>query len=190
MKKRFFLIIVLIALLIILGCSKSQYRKGKYVGYIADEYGDVIVEVMVEDNEIKKVEILNPVRREDNYSYQPAIEEFEKFPQRVISSQSVDVDAVAKATGSHEKYVKATEMALNIAANRYTGQTYYGVSRDYENGHLVVRAVIEDSKIKDSEIIPAKLPGDTLVKNKEVAHNSRNYKEAVEEILKAARIND
>jgi len=140
------------------GAAAQDFNDGEYVGYVPGDHGDIVIEVKVNFGEITGVEILNNLKT-TQYPHEPAREYFINFPSAVIRNQGTEgIDAVSGATGSHNSYTEAVDMALSIARGNYDGNTYYGVSRDYAHGHYLVEAVIEEEEIKDVSIITAKNP--------------------------------
>lgn len=156
------LITLLTILVLLVGFSgivgAQELTDGEYVGYVPGDHGDIVIEVKVNFNEITGVEILNNLKTTE-YSHEPAREFFVNFPSAVIKNQGTEgIDVISGATGSHESYTTAVDMALSIAKGNYDKNIYYGVSRDYEHGHYLVKAVIEGEEIKSVEIITAQNP--------------------------------
>ncbi|MBM7624732.1 FMN-binding protein [Sporohalobacter salinus] len=168
MKKVLIVALVLLILVFQIGLAKNnRYKPGTYIGYIPNKHGDVVIKVQVNKEKITNVEILNPIKKKGEYPHPPAVKLFKKFPKQVIKKQSVDVDTIAGATHSYHNYVKAVKKALSIAKDEYKGDTYYGISKDYEDhGYVLLKTVINKEKIKDVEIIPAKTKKDNLALDK------------------------
>lgn len=140
------------------GAAAQDLNDGEYVGYLPDDHGDIVIEVKVNFGEITGVEVLNNLKT-TQYQHEAAREYFVNFPSAVIRNQGTEgIDAVSGATGSHESYTEAVNMALSIARGNYDGNTYYGVSRDYGHGHYLVEAVIEGEEIKSINLITAANP--------------------------------
>ncbi|WP_018249907.1 FMN-binding protein [Orenia marismortui] len=136
--------------------ANSKYRDGKYIAYVADEHGDIVIELTINRAKIDKVEIISPIKN-DNYPNKAAIEFYNKFPQEVVDKQSNEVDLISGATKSYNQYRKATDIALAIASGRYEGNVYYGIAKDYkDHGYVLLEVTIEEDLIKDVEIIPAR----------------------------------
>lgn len=107
-----------------------------------------MIEVKIKFNEITGVEILNNLKTTE-YPHEQACEYFVNFPSAVIRNQGTEgIDMIFSATGSHENYTKAVDIALSRAKGNYDENTYYGVGRDYEHGHYLVEAVIKGEEIK------------------------------------------
>jgi uncharacterized protein with FMN-binding domain len=157
----------------------QDLNDGEYVGYLPDDHGDVVIEVKVKFGEITGVEILNNIKT-TKYPHEAAREYFVNFPSAVIRNQGTEgIDAISGATGSHESYTEAVDMAVSIANGTYEGNTYYGVGRDYGHGHYLVKAVIEGEEIQSVEIITANDPeNEALVGDK--VEGDYPYEEAVE----------
>lgn len=140
------------------GVAAQDLNDGEYVGYVPDDHGDIIIEVKVNFGEITGVEVLNNLKT-TQYSHEPAREYFINFPSAVIRNQGTEnIDVISGATGSHESYTEAVNMAISIANGNYEGNTYYGVSRDYAHGHYLVEAVIAGEEIKSVNLITAANP--------------------------------
>ena len=122
----------------------ADYKDGEYIGFSPSDHGDLVVAVAIQNGYISNVEILSPVKHE--YKYEAGKEAYYKFPQQVINNQSTDVDAISGATSSYESYPAAVDMALAMAAGTYEGNKYYGVSRDYNHGHVVLEVTLNDAK--------------------------------------------
>ncbi|HKL12412.1 MAG TPA: FMN-binding protein [Halanaerobiales bacterium] len=136
----------------------QDLNDGQYVGYVPGDHGDIVIEVKVNFGEITGVEILNNLKT-TQYPHEQAREYFVNFPSAVIRNQGTEgIDAISGATGSHNSYTEAVDMALSIARDNYDDNTYYGVSRDYAHGHYLVEAVIEGEEIKSINLITAKNP--------------------------------
>ena len=152
----FAVLVLLVAFSGIVGAQ--ELSDGEYVGYLPGDHGDIVIEVKVNFNEITGVEILNNLKT-TKYPHEQAREFFVNFPSAVIRNQGTEgIDVISGATGSHESYTKAVDMALNIAKGNYDKNTYYGVSRDYAHGHYLVKAVIEGEEIQSIELITAQNP--------------------------------
>ncbi len=89
----------------------NQYQDGVYTG-IADAFGpDLTVEVTLQDNQIKAIEIVS--HNEQNISfYGPA---FEAVPDAIMDAQSTQVDSVSGATYSSIGIKNAVIDALSQA---------------------------------------------------------------------------
>lgn len=161
------------------GAAAQELNDGEYVGYVPGDHGDIVIEVKVNFGEVTGVEILNNLKT-TQYPHEQAREYFVNFPSAVISNQGTEgIDAISGATGSHESYTKAVDMALSIASGNYDDNTYYGVSRDYEHGHYLVKAVIEGEEIQSVEIITAKNPEEEALVGDKV-EGEYPHEEAVE----------
>jgi len=177
-------LVTLLAVLVLLAAfsgivGAQELSDGEYVGYVPGDHGDIVIEVKVNFNEITGVEILNNLKTTE-YPHEQAREFFVNFPSAVIRNQGTEgIDVISGATGSHEDYTKAVNMALSIAKGNYDENTYYGVSRDYEHGHYLVKAVIEGEEIKSVEIVTAKNPEEEALVGDKV-EGEYPYEEAVE----------
>ncbi|MFW6287931.1 MAG: FMN-binding protein [bacterium] len=161
MKKISLLVLILfLCSLTVSTYAAGEYRDGVYVGYVDRTYpeyvglGDCVIEVVIAQGKIADVDIINPFKL-NYHSYKPGKDAFFEFPHMILESQSTDVEIISGATRSSKDYIKAIDMALSIADGSYQGNKYYGVSRDYENGHVLTEITVEDNKITAARIIPA-----------------------------------
>lgn len=117
-KKRGVLLIavLLVAALLIVGCSSSEPAPGssadggqveKKVGEGQGFHGPIKVEVTLTDGKITAVEVLE--HSETAGVSDPAIEQ---IPQRIIEAQSAEVDAVSGATMTSKGIMEAVANAL------------------------------------------------------------------------------
>lgn len=133
--------------------ADSSYKDGTYVGFVADDHGDVVIEVRIERGAITDVNMLNPFKL--NYSYEAGKKAFLEWPYLVLANQSLEFDAIAGATSSITEYTAATEMALAIASGTYKGNKYYGVVEDFGHGHVVVEITVDNGKISAAKLVTA-----------------------------------
>ncbi len=147
---RRFMIVALVAVLtvgIFATMALAEYNSGEYIGVALDEeHGHTVVAVSIWNNHIVNVEIINQVKHE--YPYEAGITAYLEYPGEVLAKQAGDIDAVAGATGSYVSYNAAVEMALQQAAGTYTGNVYYGLTRDYGHGHVLVEVTMNGKKDK------------------------------------------
>ncbi len=133
--------------------ADASYEDGHYVGFVANDHGDVVVEVIIEGGQIVDVNMPNPFKLD--YSYEEGKKAFLEWPYLVIKNQSTDVDTISGATHSIHDYTAATQMALDIASGKYTGNKYYGIAKNYAHGHTVVEIMVEAGKITEAGFITA-----------------------------------
>lgn len=159
MKKTKYILLGILVLIftftsVIVAEDDVEYEDGRYAGYVPDDHGDAVVEVEIEHGAIADVNIVNPFKL--HYDYEEAHEFWLEYPHMVMENQNTeDIDAVSGATGSHERLTEATDQALDIAAGEYDDNKYYGVAKDYENGHVVVEITVEDDEITEFDFITA-----------------------------------
>ncbi|MFW6006607.1 MAG: FMN-binding protein [Bacillota bacterium] len=138
----------------VLIAEDAEYQDGRYVGYVPDDHGDVVVEVVIEHKAIADVNIVNPFKLE--YDYEEGRQYWLEFPHMVLSEQSTEeLDAVSGATGSYERLTEATNQALSIADGTYDDNKYYGIAKDFEHGHVVVEITVENDEMTDFNFITA-----------------------------------
>ena len=162
MKKRLIVVSALIFILLFsMGtfAADVKWEDGEYVGYKANDRGDLVILVEIERGKIADLDILN--RFKLNYDYEEGKKAYLEYPHIVESKQTADVDIISGATGSSNSYNKATQMALDIASDNYEGNKYYGVAENYEHGHVVVEITVENEKIVDAKLITGDPESDT-----------------------------
>lgn len=176
MKKR---VSVFLAVLLVVACGMAfageKYRDGSFIGFVPNERGDIIVDLKIKNDMIVAAEILNPVKVKTTYQWQAAVEAFEQFPSAMIANQG-KMDVISGATGSVNQYNQAAQMALDIASGTYTDNVYYGVSRDYGRGHVILKVTVdkEANKILAVEVVgaqknPKEDPTEARAENKAVS---------------------
>ncbi len=105
MRKGFIIILSLLMILIfslLVMAEENIYQDGQYIGYVADDKGDIVIEVEIKEGNIVDVNMLNPFKL--NYQFKPGREAFLKWPSQILEKQSLEVDAVAGATSSYRFY--------------------------------------------------------------------------------------
>ncbi len=133
--------------------ADGGFEDGNYVGFVANDHGDVVIEVVIERGQMVDINMLNPFKL--HYGYAEGKQAFFEYPFMVLEKQSAEVDMIAGATHSIHDYTEATEMALAIADGSYTGNKYYGVAEDWGHGHVVVEITVEGGKITAARLITA-----------------------------------
>jgi uncharacterized protein with FMN-binding domain len=152
-------LILTMSLLLVVAMSMAVFaadgalKDGHYVGYVPNDHGDVVIEVVIERGQIVDVNMLNPFKL--HYNYEAGKQAFFEYPYMVLEKQSTEVDMIAGATHSMQDYTEATEMALAIASGAYTGNKYYGVAEDWKHGHVLVEITVEGGKITAARLITA-----------------------------------
>ena len=99
--------------------KKPTYKDGSYEGTFQTEKGPTEVKVTVKNGKIDNIQIAKPDARyaiENNWPEH--IVARERIPQQIIAKQSPQVDTVAKATGTSNSLIKATEDALKKAKKK------------------------------------------------------------------------
>lgn len=133
--------------------AETSYKDGHYIGYVPNDHGDVVVEVVIERGQIVDVNMLNPFKLD--YSYEPGKKAFLEWPYLVLKNQSTEIDVISGATHSTHDYQKATQMALDIASGKYKGNKYYGVAENFAHGHVLVEITVKGDRIEDARLITA-----------------------------------
>ncbi len=117
-RRKGLILLILSLLFILAGCSREEdiYREGSFQGKV----DDVIVEITMEDNAIKEVDIVEPTRKEvEAKDYQPALKAYDEIPERIIKEQRAEVEVVSGATSSSNKYIEAAKNAIDNASKKW-----------------------------------------------------------------------
>lgn len=160
----------------VLGAEAPLYKDGSYIGYIPNDHGDVVIEVVIQFGRIVDVNMINPDKPQ-TYKHEPAKALFREYPLMVIKNQKAEIDAVSGATSSRNDYVKATQMALDIASGKYKGKVFYGLAKNPVNGHTLLAVTVEGKKVTKVEFITKKTDYDTLMPAKGADYKSKPAKE-------------
>lgn len=105
--KKFFSLILALAMLLSVCSAASAMTAGTYEGTAQGMMGDVVVSVVVSDTAIESVTVT--AQNETASIAGPALEQ---IPAAIVANQSLTVDAVAGATVTSKAILAATEAAL------------------------------------------------------------------------------
>ena len=169
-------LIAVLAILVVGNVALAAYRDGEFVGVVEDAaHGHVVIAVGIVKGQVANVEILSPVKFK--YSYEQGKKAFFEYPAKVVAKQSAKVDVVAGATSSYKTYNQAVQMALDTAAGTYKGNKFYGLSRDYGHGHIVVEVTLNAAKSKIDAVRFITATGDEKLKDQEtlMANKAKGY---------------
>lgn len=158
------------------GAEAPEYKDGSYIGYVPNERGDYVIEVVIQFGRIVDVNMINPDKPQ-SYSHEPARALFREYPLMVVKNQKAEIDAVSGATSSRSNYMKATQMALDIARAKYRGKVFYGLAKNPVNGHTLLAVTVEGKKVTKVEFICKKGDYDTLMPAKGADYKSKAAKE-------------
>ncbi|MTI59909.1 MAG: FMN-binding protein [Firmicutes bacterium] len=151
--------ILLISLLLVAVLSlnilaaEANYKDGHYLGFVANDHGDVVIEVIIKHGQIVDLNMINPFKL--HYEYAEGKKAFLEYPYMVLENQSTQVDGITGATHSMHDYNEAVDMALAIASGNYQGNKYYGLAEDFEHGHVIVEITVENKEITDARLVTA-----------------------------------
>lgn len=156
------------ALGMVAGCS-SNTASGSgntYTGTAQGKNGDVTVEVVYEDNEIKSVTVTEQAETEGIAD--PALEQ---IPEAIVENQTPNVETVSGATVTSEAIIEATKAALESAGVdvdsmgaaekkenvpvTYTAGTYTGTAEGY-NGDVTLEVTFGKDSIEDIQVVESK----------------------------------
>ena len=163
MKKSVLRLLSLLLLtgIVLFSCGKSEgiYKAGTYTGEAQGNGGTLTVEVKVSASEIKSVAVTG--HSETPGLSDPAVE---KVPQRIVESQSTDVDGVSGASMTSGAIMKATAAALAKASlNQTEKENVSSISGTYDvivvgAGGAGLSAAVEVLKAGSSVLVVEKMP--------------------------------
>lgn len=168
--------VVALASAVTLGAEAPAYKDGSYIGYVANDRGDVVIEVVIQFGRIVDVNMINPDKPQ-SYKHEPAKALFREYPLMVVKNQKAAIDAVSGATQSRNDYMKATQMALDIASGKYKGNVFYGLAKNPVNGNTLLAVTVAGKKVTKVEFITKKSDYDTLMPAKGADYGSKAAKE-------------
>ncbi len=150
----------------LVACSSKSGSGNTYTGTAEGKNGDVTVEVVYEDDEIKSVTVTD--QQETEGIADPALEQ---IPEAIVKAQTPNVDTVSGATVTSEAIINATKAALESAGVdvdsmgtatphenvpvTYTAGTYTGTGEGY-NGTVTLDVTFSEDGIKDIEVKESK----------------------------------
>ena len=115
---------------------------GTYQGTGKGGYGEISVEVVVENSKIQTITV---TEHEDTERIaEPA---FKQLGELIVSSQNREVDTVSGATLSSRGYLEAVENAL--AGSKKTGVEVFMGTGTGMNEEIIVEVTVGDNEIKD-----------------------------------------
>ncbi len=167
---------ILFAGTLALGAEAPAYKDGSYIGYVPNQRGDYVIEVVIQFGKIVDVNMINPDRPQ-SYGHEAAKALFREYPLMVVKNQKAEIDAVSGATSSRENYMKAAQMALDVASGKYKGKVFYGLSKNPVNGHTLLAVTVEGKKVTKVEFVCKKGDYDTLMPAKGADYKSKPAKE-------------
>lgn len=140
-------------------CRARTYTNGSYQAVSqADDHGYTWAKVVIENDKLTAVELREftefGVEKDfATYPWAPAKTANEIMPGRFVQAGSWDVDVVAEATASSEKYKQAVSFALEKARRKPTMTTaffqgtFMGVSAADSFGHGVAWVTIQNDEL-------------------------------------------
>ncbi len=165
MKKISF-ITILTLVLIFSGVTSlfAQYNAGEYTGSAFGRIdkkhnGEIEVKVTVSADKIEKIEVTKYEQSVDHKKYGALVKEAKtKVPASILEKQSLDVDAISKATMASNAIGLAVAKALEKASTKkYKPGTYkataYGRSDKKHNGLIEVEVTVSESKVDDIKVL-------------------------------------
>ncbi len=156
-------ITIVLALALSVGVSfAAKYKPGKYkgeaTGYNSKKHpGKIEVEVTVDENSIKDIALVTFVQTEKGKQGERTAEAKETIPGAIVKKQSLNVDSVAKASGSSMGIELAVAQALEQATVAYKDGVYKGSSKGYNSkkhpGQIDVEVTIAGGKISKIDVV-------------------------------------
>lgn len=135
------------------------YKDGSYFAVSdADAHGYATALVTISNDRITRV-VLNEITEKgvpkdySKYPWPASKEAHEKLPAQFVAKNGTDVDVIAKATESTNKYKQAVARALEKARvsptdkSKYFDGTFFGKSASGQHGYAVTRVTIKGDKI-------------------------------------------
>jgi uncharacterized protein with FMN-binding domain len=165
MRKLSSMTIVALTVVILFGFGQAFGAMYKAGTYKAEAQGKskkvpVTVEVTVSASAIKSIKVLSHKESVENKKYGPVVTDaLTKVPASIVKANSVDVDAIAKATITSNAVALAVAKALNkaIASPKYKAGTYkaeaMGKSKKVP---VTVEVTVSASAIKSIKVLSHK----------------------------------
>jgi len=134
-----------------------------YIGYSdASDHGYAMAVVSIEDNRITNVILkefmeLSVEKDFSEYEYYPSVQAHALMPKRFVEAQGTEVDSVAGATASSNRYKQAVERALESAKaqakqDKYFDGIFQGRSKADNHGYGIALVEIKDDRIVKVEL--------------------------------------
>ncbi|HHY75375.1 MAG TPA: FMN-binding protein [Firmicutes bacterium] len=145
-------------------CRPRVFNDGTFTGISqADSHGYAIAEVRIEKDKIASVKLteMTEVGVEKDYETYPwpqAKEAKDTLEKAFVGRQDTNVDVVAQATNSSNKFKEAVGFALEKARKKptinstYFEGTFMGKSKEDDHGWGVAWVTIQGDKITDVEV--------------------------------------
>ncbi|QUH24630.1 FMN-binding protein [Serpentinicella alkaliphila] len=188
MKKIIALVLAMVTMLAVVGCTKTEqpstnaptpttnkYNDGTYVAFgNGTDKGYGMVEVTIENDVIVDVQVTEfngiGVEKGEAYTYEAFHTAKAEMPGRFVEANGTDVETVSGATGSSSNWILAVERALEKAlvepasATTLFNGTFYGVSDATDKGRSVALVTIEDDKIVEVKLLATTFTKDDVPK--------------------------
>jgi len=143
--------------------SSLPLDRTTFIGYSdASDHGYAMAVVTIEDNRISEVILkefteLSVEKDFSTYEYPPSVEANTLLPQRFIEVQGTEVDLIAGATASSNRYKQAVERALISAKKEESERQYFdgvfqGRSKADNHGYGIALVEIKDDRIVRVEL--------------------------------------
>lgn len=156
MKKMKMLIAMLIAAMLIVGCSSPAkvYQKGVYTGEAQGFGGAVVVEIEVSEDKILSAKVTA-----DGETPTIGGAAAETLADAIVEAQSAEVDVVAGATLTSNAVKEAAQKAISAAKGEeietvsLTPGTYTATQQGHQLRHVTVSVTVDEKSIVDVQIV-------------------------------------
>ncbi|MBQ7888828.1 MAG: FAD-binding protein [Erysipelotrichaceae bacterium] len=156
MKKMKMLIAMLIAAMLIVGCSSPAkvYQKGSYTGEAQGFGGAVVVEIEVSEDKILSAKVTA-----DGETPTIGGAAAETLADAIVEAQSAEVDVVAGATLTSNAVKEAAQKAISAAKGEevetvsLTPGTYTATQQGHQLRHVTVSVTVDEKSIVDVQIV-------------------------------------
>ncbi len=131
--------------------EQKKYKDGTYTGVGKGKNPDLKVAVTIKDNKITNVEIISNNETKGK-------EALNTIPNKIVDTQSTDVDVVSGATMTSKGIMEAVNDALSqaeikdVKQKKYNDGTYTGIGQG-KSPDLKVAVTVKDDKIVNVEIV-------------------------------------
>lgn len=179
MKKK--LIVFVTSLCCVFSCmgigafADTSYADGTYTGSALGMNDDITVEVTISSGEISNIKIIN------HSDDEPYISDAQDVIDRIISTQSTDVDAVSGATYSSNGIIEAVKQALSDAEQEETEPEEVTVTEAETTEENIEETTISDDSnttttttVNETTSADTASENDTTTNNKVTTTNSSN----------------
>jgi len=169
------LVVLVLVVTAVAACRPKTYTDGTYQAVSqANDRGYTWARVTIAGDKITKVELKefsgNGTEKDwATYPHLPAKQAWETLPARFVAKNSWEVDNIAQATSSVNKYKEAVKFALEKAkakpaiTSAYFNGVFMGISDAGPNGWGIAWVTIQNDKITKVDVTDARADGSLKV---------------------------